>query len=455
MKINATIDYTEYDLELAQSLDDERNWYGYLVGDIQDKKYIQFILQEGVVVELSVDESISTEKGIILERLINAFREFNEAQQMGFEPEYVSEEDADEKKPYDPELIRVRPMFLSAFQVHRDITKGKIDLNPDFQRNFVWSDIQKSLLIESMLLKIPLPAFYFSEDKYGRYQVVDGLQRLTVINQFLNNEFKLRNLQYLNQLEGLYFSEDLEKKISSKKALYEPYDSRVESTQLNINVIEASSPLRVKYDIFYRINTGGRPLNRQEIRNCFATEKTRRLLKNMAINDSFNRATGYSVKDTRMDSQELALRYCGFYKYRLYYAGDMNSYLDNVLERLNDLSNDDLEAIQLKYFNSLDLAYHLFGQYSFRKCLPQHLEVGSRRQFLNKAMFIVWTVILSDIEVERVMNKPQFEFVSVLAQELDYNDELFVALTTGTTDRYNLEFVFEQFNSLLDNYLNA
>jgi hypothetical protein len=454
MKISATIGFDEFDFDIIPPPEGENLWIGRKVDDNRNFNYIEFKVLDGIVADLKVNEDIDTEPGIILERLLTAIREYNETHQMGFESENSSNSiTSEELKPYDPEQIKVRPLVLSAFQVHRDIQKNKIDLNPEFQRNFVWNDVQKSLLIESMLLKIPLPAFYFAEDKTGKFQVVDGLQRLTVINQYLNNEFKLRNLEYLRQLEGLYFSADPEKGIKPKQALFDPYDGRVESTQLNINVIEASSPLRVKYDIFYRINTGGRPLNRQEIRNCFATDRVRRLLKGMANNGDFALATGYSVKDTRMDAQELALRYLGFYLYRDYYTGEMNSFLDNVLDKLNELNDLKIEDAKRRYFNSLQSAYHLFGDYTFRKCLPYHLEPGARKQFLNKAMFIVWTVLLADVDNDLIYKKPEDEFAEILAQKLDDDDQLFDALTTGTTDKSNLEYLFYEFNELLHDYL--
>jgi len=452
MKISATIGDSEYDLLLRSNVND--SWIGEVEIDLDIRIVITFNYSEGVISELEIEPIVGNDRGIILERLINAFREFNESHQMGFEAEDLSTYDSEGLKPYDPEEIRVRPVFFSAFQVNMDIAKGKIDLNPEFQRNFVWSDAQKSLLIESMLLKIPLPAFYFAEDKKGRYQVVDGLQRLTVINQFLNNKFKLKKLQYLHHLEGKYFSIDLEKGITEKQALQEPYDSRVEGTQLNINVIEASSPLKVKYDIFYRINTGGRPLNRQEIRNCFASERTRKLLKQMAGDPIFNKATGNSVKDTRMDAQELALRFCGFYMYREFYVGDMNGFLDDVLEKLNELSDRAIMEIQAKYYHSLENAYYLFGDFAFRKILPEHLAIGARRQFLNKAMFIVWTSILADIETERIEETQQQMFANILAHELIDDNELLNSLTTGTTDRLKLEYVTRKFTTMLINFLS-
>ncbi len=449
MKISATIFETERDFEVFGET--ESKWVCFLADDPANVATIRFNYDDGIITDLQVHEDIDTEPGIILERLLNEFREFHETQQMGFDRE--EQESNNILKPYDPEDIRVRPAVYSAFQVNMDITKGRIDLNTDFQRNFVWSDAQKSLLIESMLLKIPLPAFYFAEDKKGRQQVIDGLQRLTVISQFLNNQFKLKKLQYLHHLEGKYFSPDPEKRIKPEQALEEPYDSRIEGTQLNVNIIEASSPLRVKYDIFYRINTGGRPLNRQEIRNCFATEKIRALLKRMASDQRFKLATAFSVNDTRMDAQELALRFCGFYFYRELYSGEMNGFLDEVLDRLNDVSDQKLLEVEAKYYVSLTNSYHLFGDYAFRKVLPEHLEPFARKQFLNKAMFMAWTSILSHYEPGYIES---YQYMTdFLARELSENIDLFNALTTGTTDRYKVDFVFNEFDLLLKSYFKS
>lgn len=113
----------------------------------------------------------------------------------------------DEIQPYDPKLIRIDTRNLSVAQIYDMIKEKEIDLTPDFQRNFVWNSItEKSRLIESMLLRIPLPVFYFSEDTDGILQVVDGMQRLTVISDFMDNKFPLKNLEYLCELNGKYFN---------------------------------------------------------------------------------------------------------------------------------------------------------------------------------------------------------------------------------------------------------
>lgn len=126
-------------------------------------------------------------------------------------------DDADEEErsedvkynPYNPKLIRVDTKPFSIKQINEMIEAEDIDLSPDFQRGFVWNDItRKSRLIESLLLRIPIPVFYFAQDEEGKFQVVDGVQRLTVISAFMKNEFRLKNLEYLSECNGKYFKKE-------------------------------------------------------------------------------------------------------------------------------------------------------------------------------------------------------------------------------------------------------
>lgn len=186
----------------------------------------------------------------------------------GFDSADEEEEEKEKINPYNPKLIRVDTKPFSIFQISQMIENEDIDLSPDFQREFVWNDItRKSRLIESLLLRIPLPVFYFAQDEEGLFQVVDGVQRLTVIQSFMKNEFKLKNLEYLHECEGKWFRNPNVEKDMSLSGIY---TRRIEQTQLFINVIDPQTPYRVKYDIFKRINTGGKTLNNQEIRNCLA-----------------------------------------------------------------------------------------------------------------------------------------------------------------------------------------
>ena len=300
-----------------------------------------------------------------------------------------------ELKPYDPEKIRVEQKPFSVEIVVKKIKNGEIDLNPDFQRKFVWTDItRKSRLIESILLRIPLPMFYLSEDEEGIYHVLDGLQRLTVLKSYLNNEFRLKNLEYLgSECDGKFFREKKEdgeevEGVQKKPEKYVPnkYYRRIKDTMLNFNVVDSSTPDQAKYDIFRRINTGGKPLNRQEMRNAMATDDTRRLLKALSNEEYFKKASGNSVKDTRFADQELALRFIGFYlidqKYigAVPYKGNMASFLDEVMGVLNQnysTKDEFIQKIQEDFKKAMLNAYDLFGEKAFK-----------RTSIFNKALFL-------------------------------------------------------------------
>lgn len=195
--------------------------------------------------------------------LINSEDGFDEADDE--ESDDGESDESERMNPYNPKLIRVDPKTFSIGQICQMIEYEEIDLSPDFQRNFVWTDItRKSRLIESLLLRIPIPVFYFSQDEEGLFQVVDGVQRLTVIHAFMQNKFKLRNLEYLTECNDKWYK----KPDRLEESLDNMYTRRIEQTQLYINIIDPQTPGRVKYDIFKRINTGGKALNNQEIRNC-------------------------------------------------------------------------------------------------------------------------------------------------------------------------------------------
>ena len=184
--------------------------------------------------------------------------EYFESHATGVELEGEDPSRPDEPEPWDPEEIRVHTKHYSLRQVVDMIADDDIDLAPDFQRHYVWKDRQRSGLIESLLLGIPLPSFYFNEDDTGRLQVVDGVQRLTTIFSYVTDPtFKLGEVTYLHELEGQGFR-DLEKL----------FRRRLNSSQFVAHVIDPQTPYRVKFDIFRRINTGGAPLSAQEIRHC-------------------------------------------------------------------------------------------------------------------------------------------------------------------------------------------
>ena len=353
-----------------------------------------------------------------------------------------------EYKPYDPEKIKVRTDKISLAQISTMIDNRDIDLTPAFQRNLVWDPFRKSRLIESILLRIPLPMFYFAEELEGNLTVIDGLQRISTIKEFINNKFPLRNLQYLENCEGRYFKDE-----GNKKGLEAKYVRWFNLTNISANIIDPISPPEVKYDIFRRINTGGRPLNNQEIRNCLAGQGLRDTLKAMVSTTEFKTATDNSVRTTRMDDQEIALRFLAFEE--LFsrdgnindYSGYTEGFLDDYTERHKKDTPQDFEQKVQSFVNAMKNATYLIGgRYAFRKILP---DTTTRKQILNKALFVVTSLLLSQYPYEKVaIYNKEGQLIEVIADKIFEDSKLYNYLSYSTNSKANMLYIFDTFNDL-------
>ncbi len=362
--------------------------------------------------------------------------------------------------PYDPKKIKIRSERWSITTIKDLLEFEDINLSPDFQREFVWDNVRKSRLIESLLLGIPIPAFYLAETEKGKYHVVDGLQRFTTIFSFLNNKFRLRYLEYLNhgenKLEGFYYQST-----DKLKGLDRSHQKQILLTQLTINIIEAASPTQVKYDVFRRINTGGRPLNSQEIRNCLSDAKVRETINQLAKSEEFIAATGNSVTTTRMDAQEYVLRFIGFWNDQIrkrsnwQYSGNMRSFLDEAIITLNNEGGLYHDEIHKAFNNGMKNSFHLFGWHCFRKYLPQELIREGRRQLINKSLFTTWSVLLSPYDPKVIAEKnKENSFTRILADKLLEDTDFFNSVSYRTNDKYWLNLAFERTSQIIKNNLN-
>jgi hypothetical protein len=340
------------------------------------------------------------------------------------------ESDADDRsgmKPWDPEKIRVTTKSFSLRNVLDMIDSTDLELAPDFQRNRVWKQRQKSRLIESLLLQIPLPAFYFAEDADGLLRVVDGLQRLSTIHSYVRvRDFVLRDVEYLEGEEGKRFDQ-----------LSQGLQRRLFNAQIVVHVIDPTTPDEVKYDIFKRINTGGEPLNAMEIRHCMSRTRSREFLRRCVSSRAFDRATGGALRShVRMQDREAALRFAAF---RL--LSDINSYDEfGTLERLldwattrlddkGDLSDSNLEELLADFERSMSNATNVFGDHAFRKWPTS----SDRYSPINRALFESWSVVLADYEPEGLL--PVVEQIVTLARQAMTEDlDYIAAISTSTSD---------------------
>jgi len=289
-----------------------------------------------------------------------------------------------------------------------------------------------------------LPVFYFAKNMDGKFQVVDGIQRLTVINDYVNNKFKLKNLEYLKELEGKWFKNG---KKEDHENLPELYFDRIKQTQLLINTIDPQTPPQVKYDIFRRLNTGGKALNAQEVRNCLSSPMTRALLSEMVNLASFLQATRGSIRKTRMADRDMAMRFVGFYlldndKATIKYKNNMDEFLDLITVFLNENLDKNLyNAIVSDFDRAMQNAYTLFGGYAFRKVA-----------LINKALFLSWSRILYKFENEKLISlNDEVNTQLTTAIHADYSYNYAISASTNHTD--NISIAYDKANEIMEGLL--
>lgn len=377
-----------------------------------------------------------------------------EAEEAGVDYEFENlenDEEEEKEQPFDAEKIRVDQQMLSVKYMLELMDQNLIELNPGYQRRRVWKDNKKkSLLIESLMLRIPIPAFYFYENEDGEYQVIDGQQRLTTIKEFVDGEFQLSGLEYLGKEYNKRKFKDLDTK----------YVQRIYRTQIAVNILDARSPKNVIYDIFRRVNTGGVNLNPQEMRNALCKQEVRDFLVKSTRNENYVMATRGRVKDDRMDSQELVLRFYAFYKaynYEkniLYYDyPNIAAMLDDAIENLNKMSLEKREKLFQKFDLAMKRSYEAFGKYAFSKIQKEGNGVRRNLDYINKSLFSSFSVLLLDSHYDHVnIRACQGKLLLGLADALEehyYTN----SITVGTGDKRNVYANFEYSRKVLEECL--
>lgn len=328
-------------------------------------------------------------------------------------------------EPWDPEKIKIYTKTYSLRQIIDMIADGDVDLAPDFQRKYVWKDWQRWGLVESILLGIPMPSFYFNEDRDGRLQVVDGVQRLTTLRMFANGEFALEKLAYLKALEGKRFS-DIEGM----------FRRRLQATQLVAHVIDPQTPLRLKFDVFKRINTGGSPLSAQEIRHCMSREPSRGLLTRLVGLKVFQEVMGPAVLNhPRMADREIALRLIAFHVLPVeeYPKSDsLDGFLGAVTEKIDGkMSGEEIGRLESLAQRSLENARLVFGDYTFRKW-PEGVD---RKNPISRTLVESWGTALAFAEPKDVMRVAEaLRAKARMMMNPTSTSEFFNSITEGTGD---------------------
>jgi len=275
-------------------------------------------------------------------------------------------------------LIQERNDFLLPQVIDFVKVKEWMNIQPEYQRRRVWDIKRKSQFIESLLMNVPIPPIFLLEWEYGRYEVMDGQQRLDAVISFYANEYKLTGMKYWTELNGLSYNQFLP---LVRRALDRRRISA--TTIMTESVVNDDDKLDLRRLVFERLNTGGMKLNSQEIRNCIYSSKFNNLIVDLSGNEMFTKAwnipshsdnisegkiTDKLSKNTlfrRMGDCEIVLRFFALFESK-HIKGSLKTMMDGAMNRRLYITDDEIKDLQESFINSLELTNEVFGEKMFQ-----------------------------------------------------------------------------------------
>lgn len=366
-------------------------------------------------------------------------------------PEDDEEYLANETDPdtFIPAEVQISQRTINVYNLMERLDNEEIDLAPSFQRKGdLWSLEEQSRLIESLMLKIPIPAFYFNAADDDKWIVIDGLQRLSAFYNFLvgkkeegsykRKKEEFQGMQYLKDFNGCTFDE-----------LPRQYIRRIKETTLVAYNVEKGTPDEIVFNIFQRINTGGMILKPQEIRQALYQGKATLLIEKLAECDEFLEATQRAVRNDRMQDREYITRFIAFTEldFKKEYKGNIDEYLIKAMKLVNTYDEEDLERIERSFKRIMNYCTKVFGKYAFRK-----YNKNQRRGPINKAIFEMWIVCFSELS-DSQLNKlvyDQRQFLKRFEKRQQDNDFV-TAVKAG--DQYSVNRRIEMARELVREFI--
>ncbi|CAB9540358.1 hypothetical protein [uncultured Gammaproteobacteria bacterium] len=349
----------------------------------------------------------------------------------------IGEQDQGITSPFSVKDIKVTHATIMLSNIISRLKHKEISI-PNYQRHAnLWSIKQKSRLIESILLKLPLPVFYFDVSNSDKWEIVDGLQRISTIEHFFSDKkwFRLKDLEFLTDLNGKKASE-----------LDRTMQRTLDETQFITYQIEAQTPKEVRYSIFNRINTGGLSLKPQEIRQALNQAGLGvKFLAGIAENEVFKNVVG--ISNERMAGQELALRFMAFKtlgddKFKI-----MNNFLDLAMEKIDAKSEQELRILQSDLIAVLEFSEQVLGEkHRFSRSIVDE----ERNKLVNLSLFDALTVCLDEVENKDLFLENKDFFVTKFKKMLlDESSDLVISITKGTSGKWAKDTRFRIIRDLI------
>ncbi|MGO4945949.1 DUF262 domain-containing protein [Blautia sp. Sow4_E7] len=357
---------------------------------------------------------------------------------VGIEGIDVEDGDTNIGGAYNINDIRIEQKMLTVYQIENWINSGMLNLHPEYRRSLVWNTQKKTSFIESILLRLPLSAFWLDEDETGYKNVMDGMQRLNTIHEFIQNGFCLQKMHYLTGCDNMIFGE-----------LPPIYQSYILETILAVNILDERCPQPIKFDIFQRMNSCGVKLSSQEIRNGMAKPLVRQLLDEMSSCEEFRKAIGGNIKNVRMETQELCLRVITFlYHFDWVHRRFLNYYglqktMDNMIIELNlYYIQNDYQRILNDFKMAMRQAHIILKNDNFSK---------PGKRWVNASLFTSWAVALINIKPsDEWIKKHADEIYASYRKKLEEKTAFYHAVTASTGSKQNILTALEAIRKILE-----
>lgn len=349
------------------------------------------------------------------------------------------------ERPFNPSQIDISTKTPTVDLLIKRLNTDppEIDLYPDFQRkDDLWDAGKQSRLIESLLIKFPLPAFYFDGTDNNKWLVVDGLQRLSALRNFvINKTLKLTGLEFLKKIEGHGF-DDLPRNLQRQ----------IEETQITAYIINPGTPEEVKFNIFRRVNTGGLIMEPQEIRHAMNQGIPAIYVKELAETQEFVNATQRAINPSRMLDREFATRFLSFYinDYKNY-VPDLDTFMNTSMSDVKKLSENERNKMKHDFQSSMLLCQSIFGDWAFRKSD----KYPEKKKPINKALFEVWSVCIAKLDENQrhqLLLKKDILFdksIQLIKEDLTF----FNSITTSTGNKGSVYYRFSSVEKTINETL--
>lgn len=360
------------------------------------------------------------------------------AEDLDIEPE----EEPTLSEAFDPTDISIGTKILTVEQILKRLVDHRI-IAHEFQRNeSIWTKTAKSRLIESLLLQIPLPAFYIDATNEDQWLIVDGMQRITTFKQFvIDQSFTLDGLDFLTDLHGKNYQE-----------LAPRWKRRIKETKLNVYLILRGTSPEIIFNIFRRINQGGMPLSAQEMRYAKNSgNKVTELLQELAQSSVFKKATDNGIKPERMIDQECILKVLSLMISNINELDfkEYDYFLDKKMTEINQLDTSEIEYLKQRFLHIMNLAFELFDKRAFRK--PSK----GRRYPINKALLEAWSINLDKLdERETTLLKQNNKRLNEILLQEQENGKFNGILYKSAGDYHSVKTRFRDIQQIIKRALN-